>query len=194
MNSKKTCLVALLAFSLLTVAGCGSSNTTPKTPVDDRFRVVDNTEFTLRIPREWDVIEAKDFTSDVPKETMLVVRNNVKNDDFTTNVNIVRKNLQTTQATLEYAKEVINRQKSGLLNYVEDKRDVSKMHIGNTQVDSYITTFEAKKDPESILVRFVQTYAVKDKLAYIITGSYSTKESSDNIKSTEDIVKSFSLK
>src|SRR5262249_2581887 len=140
------------------------------------------------------VIEPKDFTSDVPPETVLVVRNNVKNENFTANVNIIRRNLQNTQATLDYAKEVINRQKSGLLNYKEDKRDTSKMTIGNTQVDSYLVTFEGQKDAQSDLINFYQTYAVKGNFAYIITGAYSPKETGDNINTVQTIVKSFALK
>lgn len=196
----KTTTKKLLGVSIIIMAtvfalsGCGSSGTQQKPTTDERSRVIDNAEFTMRIPREWDVIEAKDFTADVPPETTMVVRNNVKNEDFTANVNIIRRSLQTTKETLEYAKEVINRQKSGLLNYKETKRDVSKMKIGDKTVDSYVVTFEGKKDAESDLVRFVQTYAVKGNMGYIVTGSYSLKESGDNMNTVEEIVKSFSLK
>lgn len=192
--TKKILRFSLIALTVFSLAGCGSSSTSKPTATDDRSRVIDNPEFTLRIPREWDVIESKDFTSDVPQETVLVLRNNVKNDDFTANVNVVRRSLQKNQETLEYAKEVINRQKSGLLNYKEDKRDVSKMKIGDKQFDTYIVTFEGKKDVQSDLVKFEQTYAVKGTLGYIITGAYSMKESNDNINTVDEIVKSFALK
>ena len=184
-------LAAVFAFS-----GCVNLGGTaqPKTTTDERSKQIDNQEFTLRIPREWDVIEAKDITSDVPSETVLVVRNNVKNEDFTANVNIVRKNLQTTKDTLEYAKEVINRQQSGLINYKEGKRDLVKVTIGGKQFDTYLVHFESKKDEASQLVEFVQTSAVKGNQAYIITGSYSTKENGSNVSTVEEIVKSFALK
>lgn len=191
---KKILNFSLIALTVLALAGCGNSGTQTKTTTDERSKDLDYPEYTMRIAREWDVIEAKDFTADVPQETALVVRNNVKNEDFTANVNILRRNLQTTKETLEYAKEVINRQKSGLLNYKEDKRDVSKMNIGDKKVDSYVVTFEGKKDAQSDLIKFVQTYAVKGNYGYIVTGSYSLKESGDNMNTVEEIVKSFSLK
>jgi len=186
--------IALVTFTLLALSGCGSS-TAPKTPTaNEQSRIIDNPEYTMTIPREWDVIESKDFTSDVPQETQLVVRNNVKNETFTANVNIIRRNLQTTQETLDFAKSVINRQQTGLLNYKEDKRDVSKMTIGSKQVDSYVVTFEGKKDAQSDQLKFVQTYAVKGTFGYIVSGSYSLQETSDNMNTVETIVKSFSLK
>ncbi len=193
-TTKKILGISIMMVTVLALSGCGNSSTQQKPTTDERSRVIDNAEFTMRIPREWDVIEAKDFTADVPAETTMVVRNNVKNEDFTANVNVIRRSLQTTKETLEYAKEVINRQKSGLLNYKETKRDVSKMKIGDKTVDSYVVTFEGKKDAESDLVRFVQTYAVKGNMGYIVTGSYSLKESGDNMNTVEEIVKSFSLK
>ncbi|MFO0780550.1 MAG: hypothetical protein U0519_01500 [Candidatus Gracilibacteria bacterium] len=185
---------AFIGMTVLALAGCGSSNTQQKPTTDERSRIIDNTEFTMRIPREWDVIEAKDFTSDVPEETVLVVRNNVKNDNFTANVNVVRRDLQSTKETLEYAKEVINRQKTGLLNYKESKRDVLKIKIGDKETDSYLVNFEGKKDPQSDLVTFVQAYGVKGTKGYIITGSYTAQESGNNKNTVEEIVKSLSLK
>lgn len=194
-TSKKIFHLALTALTLVALAGCGGSGGQQTAPTtDDRSRVIENPEFTMRIPREWDVIESKDFTSEVPPETILVMRNNVKNDNFTANVNVVRRDLQTTKETLEYAKEVINRQKTGLLNYKESKRDVTKMKVGDKEVDSYIVTFEGKKDAQSDLIVFVQTYAVKGTRGYIVTGSYAPQESGDNKNTVEEIIKSFSLK
>lgn len=184
----------MITLTLAVLTGCGTPTTQQQATPDEKSRIIDTPEYTLRIPREWDVIESKDFTSDVPQETALVVRNNVKNETFTANVNIIRRNLQTTQETLDYAKEVINRQKTGLLNYKEDKRDVSKMTIGGKQVDSYVVTFEGKKDAQSDQLKFVQTYAVKGTFGYIVTGSYSLQETSDNMNAVETIVKSFLLK
>lgn len=193
-STKKLLGVTLITLTLAALTGCGTSTTQQQATPDEKSRIIDTPEYTLRIPREWSVIEPKDFTSDVPQETALVVRNNVKNETFTANVNIIRRSLQTTQETLDYAKEVINRQKTGLLNYKEDKRDVSKMTIGGKQVDSYVVTFEGKKDAQSDQLKFVQTYAVKGTYGYIVTGSYSLQETSDNMNAVETIVKSFSLK
>jgi len=193
-TTNKILRFSLIAITVASLTGCGGSGTQTKAPTDERSRIIDNTEFNLRVPTAWEVIESKDFTNDVPKETLLVIRNNVKNDTFTANVNVIRKDLQTTEETLEYAKEVLNRQKSGLLNYKEYKRDVVKMKIGDKQVDGYIVTFEGKKDPQSDLIIFVQTYAVKGNRGYIVTGSYTPQESGDIKNTAEEVVKSFTLK
>ncbi len=181
---------------MLVMTGCSFGGTTPKISDDDKTRLIDATQydFTIRIPREWDVIEAKDFTKEVVPETVIVFRNNVKNEDFTANVNVVRKTLMDTRETLDYAKMVLNRQKGGLYNYRETSRDLIQIAIGGKKVDTYFTTFEAKKDPSSSLTKFVQTYAVKGTEAYIVTGSMSPKENQNNINAVEDIVRSFSVK
>ena len=196
-QTKKNIKVGLIGFitiSIFALSGCGSSTNTTKTPVDERSRLIDNTEFSVKIPREWDVIEPKDFTSDVPSETLIVFRNNVKNENFTVNVNIIKKNLQKPQDTLEFAKEVINRQKNGLLNYQQSKQDLTKMTVAGKQVDSYTMLFQAKKDVQSDSINFFQTYATKGNFGYIITGSYAGGETSDNINIAQTIVKSFGLK
>jgi len=193
-TTKKFLTAPIIGITVLLFTGCGNSNQQNQATQNSQSRVIDNTEFTVTIPKEWDVIDPKNFTSDVPPETQLDIRNNVKNEDFTANVNIIRRNLQNTQSTLDYAKAVINRQKSGLLNYKEDKNETSKMTIGNSQVDDYVETFEGKKDAQSDLIIFYQTYAVKGNFAYIITGSYSPKETGDNINAVQSIVKSFALK
>jgi hypothetical protein len=184
-------------FGLLVLSGCSSGgSTTQKTTDDDKTRIIDSAsyDFNVRIPREWDVIEAKEFTSDVPPQTVIVFRNNVKNEDFTANVNIIRNTLQNSKETLDYAKQVLNRQKNGLYNYKESGRDLVQVSITGKKSDTYLTHFEAKKDPSSDLTRFVQTYAVKGTEAYIVTGSMSPKENENNIKTVEDIVKSFTIK
>ncbi len=193
-TTKKLFNFSILAFTVIALSGCGGSSTQQQTAANNQSRVIDNTEFTMTIPREWDVIESKDFTSDVPPETIIVVRNNVKNENFTANVNIVRRNLQATEASLDFAKEVINRQKTGLLNYKEDKNETAKIQIAGKPNDTYLETFEGKKDAQSDLIDFYQTYAVKGNYAYIVTGSYSPQETNDNINTVQTIVKSFTLK
>ena len=111
----------VILIGTLTLGGCFNFTQKPevKAPTDERSRIVDDSEFSIKIPREWDIIAKKDFTNDVPQNTLMVFRNNVKNENFTANVNILKNNLLTPKETLEYAKEVINRQKTGLYNYLE---------------------------------------------------------------------------
>ena len=186
----------LLIMPMLFLSGCFNFNQEKdkKLPTDERSRIIEHSDFTMKIPREWDVIEPKDFTSEVPQNTLMVLRNNVKNENFTANVNILKNNLQLPKETLEYAKEVINRQKNGLYNYKETKKDLVKIQIGNKKYDTYIVYFEGKKSPESELAKFVQTFGVKGNFAYIVTGAVSPNENSNTVNVVEDIVKTFVLK
>ena len=195
MKNRKILLLVLLTIAL-TLSGCFnfSGSTTQKPTADTNSRIIDYPEFTITIPREWDVIESKNFTSEVPPETAIVVRNNVKNDTFTANVNVVKRGLQGTMESLEYAKEVINRQKTGLYNYKENKQELTKIQIGDKSFDTYLERFEGKKDASSDLVDFIQIYGVKGNLGYIVTGAYSPQETGSNISTVEGIVKSFLLK
>ncbi|MFA5829141.1 MAG: hypothetical protein WC843_01455 [Candidatus Gracilibacteria bacterium] len=195
-NKALTCLFVLTLTSFTGCFNFGGGSTNPTVTTSDQTRKIDDPKyaFTAIIPREWDIIEAKDFTKDVPQETQLVLRNNVKNEDFTANVNVVHHVLQTTRETLEYAKQVINAEKTGLYNYQESKRDTFQIPIADKKADTYVTYFVGAKEPSSDVITFIQTFAVKGTDAYIITGSYSPKESQINVKAVESIVKSFILK
>ncbi len=189
-------MLILLVIPLLFLSGCFNFNQekTKKPATDERSRIIEHSEFTLKIPREWDSIEPKDFTNEVPQNTLMVLRNNVKNENFTANVNILKNNLQIPKETLEYAKEVINRQKNGLYNYKETKRDLVKTQIGEKKFDTYMVYFEGKKSPESEMVKFIQTFGVKANFAYIVTGAVSPNENSNTVNVVEEIVKTFALK
>jgi hypothetical protein len=195
-NPHKILSVALSAILFLSLGGCfnlGGSQTTQK-PVDERSKVYETNEFTITVPKTWEVIEKKDFTSDVPAETVVVFRNNVKNETFTANMVIVKNTLQEPIATLEYAKMVLNRQKSGLYDYKESRRDETKITIGGNEDPTFFTLFEAKKSTEENSVRYLQTYGIKGKSAYIVTGAVSTQENDSVVKDIENMVKSFKLK
>lgn len=192
-NLLKRSGIGLIA-GVLILSGCASSNQNQRVTTDERTRIVENSEFGVRIPREWDVIEPKDFTSEVPRETQLVFLNNIKNEDYTATVNITKNVLLEPKVTLDYAKEKINQAKQSLYNFKEIKRDVVKIPVGGQEIDTYIITYEGKQAPDQILGRFNQTFAVKDKSAYIITGTYSTVENANTIAAVEDMIKSFSLK
>jgi hypothetical protein len=197
-KQRKIAAIVLTSLALLSLSGCfnfggGNAPATKKT-ADTNSKTYDTAEFTITVPKDWEVIEKTQFTSDVPAETMVVFRNNVRNETFTANVNIVRNNLRTPLSTLDYAKEVINRQSAGLPNYKESKRDPIKISISGKDEDSFFTTFEARKATGEQLVRYVQTYGIKGSAAYIVTGSFSPQENENTAKIIEDAVKSFSIK
>ena len=197
-SSDKILVITASALSIFLLGGCfnlggGSTSSGTKT-VDERSKLYDTNDFSVVIPKDWEIISKAEFTAGVPEETEVVFRNNVKNEDFTANVNIVKNNLQEPISTVEYSKRVENRQSSGLYDYKESKNDPIKITIGDKQVDSFYKLFEAKKGPDEKLVRYMQIYGVKGDSAYIITGAVSPKENDAVIKTIEDIVKSFKLK
>lgn len=193
----KKSFAAFLIIGSLTLAGCfnfgsGSTTQTPKT--DATTKVYETGDFTITVPVAWEVIEKKDFTSDVPTQTVVVFRNNVKNETFTANIVIINNALQQPVETLEYAKMVNNRQKSGLYDYKETTHEDFKISIGGNDVNTYFVGFEAKKTAAENAVRYLQTYAVKGNNAYIVTGALSPAENDSVAKTIEDAVKSFKLK
>ncbi len=184
----------LLLLSLSILPACSFGGTSTSTTPDDTHRLYENNEFSVQIPKDWETIEKDDFTSDVPDVTMVVFRNNVKNETFTGNVNIVRNQLQETIDSNEYAKMVYNRQKNGLYEFKEIKREEYKIQIGGSPITSTYLIFEAKKGTDQQTVRYMQTYAVKNNFAYIITGAVSPQENDVTIQTIESIIKSFQLK
>jgi hypothetical protein len=198
MKKIQTTTFAAFTLSMIFIlGGCinlGGSGQAQTTATDEKSKTYETSAFTVTIPKEWEVIEAKNFTSDVPKETVVVFRNNVKNETFTANLVIVKNSLQESVDNVEYAKMVLNRQKTGLYDYKEARRDEIKLTVAGKETDAYFTDFSAKKSAEEKIVRYLQTYAVKDNNAYIATGAVSTKENDSVVKTVEDMVKSFRLK
>jgi hypothetical protein len=195
--NKKLLSILLIATTLM-LSGCFSSDgqTTTSSGTDGNApdnKVYQNSQFSLSFPGSWDVIEPKDFTSEIPPETQLVIRNNIKNDTFTANINVVRNDLQLTMSSLDYAKEIINRQRTGLLDYKETKRDIINIQVGGQSEESYYTEFEARLNQTDPVTKFVQTYAVKDKAGFIIMGSYSTQENTTVVDQVNAVVKSFKV-
>lgn len=196
-NKFKIYFTFLLIGSFFLFAGCfnfGDDTTPSIQPVDEQSRLYETDIFSIIIPKDWEMIEQKDFTSDVPEVTMIVFRNNVKNENFTANVNIVKNSLQDPVSTLEYAKLVNNRQKSGLVDYNETQKDLRNINIGGSDQETFFTAFEARVAANDKLIRYMQTYGVKERNAYIVTGSFSPQESETSSQKIESIVKSFRLK
>ena len=195
MKNYKYTLQILLIVSVLSLGGCFGGGDEPDTeePSDTGFTTYATDRFEIDVPNEWEVIDRKDFTSDVPNETVVVFRNNVKNETFTANVNIVANKLQEPVSSLEYAKLVNNRQKSGLIDYSEKSKDETTIRIGDQEVDTFLTAFEARLRTDDNLVKYIQTFGVQGSTAYIVSGAVSPSESESVVQKVEKIVKSFRI-
>lgn len=197
-QSRKFKFAVIATTAIFTFSGCfnlgGSTTGTGSKTIDEKSKLYETNAFSIIIPKDWEIIEKDSFTSEVPQETVVVFRNNVKNETFTANVNIVQNNLQQPTSSVEYSKLVNNRQKSGLFDYKETKKDNTKVKIGDKDEDTVLLAFEAKKSTDEKIVRYIQTYAVKGNSAFIITGAISPQENDSTVKTVEDMVKSIVLK
>lgn len=195
----KKLLIPTLLLSSLLLGGClnpGPSTTNqPPTNQDTstETRVYNNNEFSISFPASWDIIQPKDFTSDIPSETQVVLRNNLKNEDFTANINVIKHSFQTAKNSLDYGQEILNRQKNGLLNYRETKKEIVKRSIGGQSVDTYVVEFEAKLNQTDPILKFVQTFATKDNNGYTALGSYSQLENTIVINQVNQTIQSFQV-
>jgi len=191
---RRSLSIIFLSLLVLSLGGCFNFGGSTTKSEDARNQTYENSEISIQIPKEWETIEKKDFTSDVPAVTLVVFRNNVKNETFTANVNIVSNPLQETVDSVEYAKLVYNRQKNGLYDFQELKREDLKIKIGGKDTATTYLVFTAKKATDQPDVKYLQVYAVKNNLAYIVTGAVSPKENDVTVQTIESIVKSFQLK
>jgi len=184
----------LLVAMVLAFSGCFSfGGDEDAQTTEEGFTTYKTANFSVDVPSAWDVLNQDEFTSDVPDVTVVVFRNNVKNETFTANVNIVAKQIQEAVSSDEYAKLVVNRQSSGLVDYSEISKDSAKVMIGGSEADTLLTKFEARKDVDDNLVRYIQTYGVKGNTAFIVTGAISPQESESVVQLVEKVVKSFAL-
>jgi len=197
MKNMKSIIIAV--GCLVVLGGCFNTDTTTPTissngsTPSSSSKVFNNNQFAFNFPSDWDVIQPKDFTSEVPQETLVVIRNNIKNDTFTANVNVVRNTLQKDISNLDYAKEILNRQKVGLLDYKETKREIVSITIGGQAQETYFVEFEARLNATEPVTKFIQTYAVKDRAGYIIMGAHSFDEQSAVVDKLSSVIKSFKV-
>ena len=164
---KKIGAATILIIATFALSGCfnfgslfGGGPSKTAVVADDKNKLYENSDFSVKIPKDWEIIEPKDFTSEVPRETQVVFRNNVKNETFTANVTIIKNGLQTPMPSLEYAKMVINRQKLGLIDYKESSKDDYKVSVSGKDDPTFFTKFEAKKGAdEKVLKTLTQLLA-----------------------------------
>ncbi len=192
MNKKLT--LTILTLTTLLFTACGSTNNNIESNNTEDTSVFETQEFKISRPTIWTTITQKEMTSEVPKGTIVVFRNNIKNETFTANVNVLKREIQTPISSLDFAKQVINRESQGLVNYKEQKKEQIKIKSGDTEDTTLINYFEAKESTNKPTINYIQTYAVKDHSGFIITGAFSKKEEKNTMQIIENIVKSFKVK
>lgn len=193
---KKIAAGHLILASIFVLSGCFNfaDEENPEALPPSTSSTYETGEFSLTVPADWEVIDQNDFTSDVPPETVVVFRNNVKNETYTANVNIVKRELQENVDSLEYANLVANREKSGLVDYSEDRKETITIQTPDGEIETYLTVFQARKTTNDQFVRYYQTYGTQGNAAFIVTGSTSLQETETTSQTVENIVRSFQLR
>ncbi len=188
---KRSLIIGLLALTMTGCLGGGGSDEQQSVVPNSKIFSVD--EFDIEYPRDWRVLTSKDFPNDVPKETKLVFQQNVKGE-FIVNVNLGRVSVPEGTVTMDYAKRLIQEQRNGLVNYQEIGREEIQLPVGEGTADTVLVTFTAKRSPEAVERKFVQTYLVKDGFAYVLTGAMRTNESETLVELVTSVLRSFKLK
>lgn len=178
--------------SVFILGGCfnfgGSANTS------DTFKTYETNEFTVQVPKEWEIIEKKDFAQEVPQDGVVVFRNNVKNENHTAVVSIVRKNFQNPIPNLEFGNLIDNKNKVSLYEFKSLKKDTIKASISGKEEETFFLSFEGKEAADAAVLRYLQIPMGKGNNGFIITGTISLQENENTIKLIEEIVKSLKLK
>ncbi|MEZ4086977.1 MAG: PsbP-related protein [Candidatus Gracilibacteria bacterium] len=193
---KKIAAANLILTSVFVLSGCFNfaDEEQPQDLAPGTSSSYETNEFSISTPSDWEVIDQNDFTADVPPETLVVFRNNVKNETYTANVNIVKRELQESVDSLEYANLVANREKSGLVDYSENRKDTIALQGPDGEIQTYLTVFQARKTSNDQMIRYYQTYIARGNAAYIITGSTSLQETETTSQTVENIVRSFQIR
>lgn len=182
---KKTLLATIVIASLF-LTGCGET-IEPTTGT-----LYETDTFTIHAPRNWEIVT--DFQSNQPKETVVAFRNNVKTKDFIANITITKNTLTSVVSSTDYEKIVTEELQGELVNFKETKSEKMKIMIGSQEADTIFVTFTGKQKVESDTLQFMQIYAVKENVGYIVTASAGMNEEESVVDALTQALKSFSVK
>lgn len=189
---KKTLII--LATITLFLASCGSDIPDPNQDKAGKgYIAFESSDITLQYPEEWDAIAQKDFTSEIPEGTLAAFRSPKKDTQFVPNIGILKNDLPREISSLDYAKGLIQKHASNLLNYKEISRREIDISVGDKSFPSLFVVFEGKEKEEAEIKEFVQISAVKKKTAFIATGAYLKTDAESMREAVENAIKSFKV-
>lgn len=190
----KTLTILGLTSSLL-FSACGGDSKDPeqiKKEAEAAGKIIyENEEFSIQLPKDWEVIEKNSYPSNVPAEIIVAFRSNIKNEIFTANLNIAKKELQEKEMTVrDFAKGSLAVTKNSLMNFnliAEDEGEIG-------DIKTYILEFEGKKTSSEAIIHFKQLYIANNGLIYTLTTSYLPTEDESVVNALQEMLDSFSLK
>lgn len=189
----------LVAFGLTIIflSGCGGSgdgNDTDTPSVEKDSQTFETSEISIQFPKGWEIITAKDFTSEVPVGTIVGFRSPIKNETFTTNFSVLRNELPEKVETMDYAKGLLQKQSSSLIDFQELGREEVKIKVGAQATKTLMTHFQGKEMADADAKEFFQISAVKEKTAYIATAAFLLSEDEGMKKVVRSALQSLVIK
>lgn len=192
---KKITLFCLISLVSLSLTGClGSSSKPAGAKALDGYTLYDGADFTMQVPKDWEIISDAKFRSDMPKGTVVAFRNNVRDVRFTANIAVIKNNLTEAISSLDYSKALQKKVSNDLGAYKEYSADKTKINIAGKEEDSLYLYFEGRENADSDVKRFMQFSGVKGKTAYIVTGAFLWSEGVGMEKKLDTAIKSFLVK
>lgn len=192
MKFKKITILGLA--SILLLSACGNDTKDPdqiKKEAEAAGKIIyDTDEFSLQIPKDWEVIEKSSYPSNVPPEIVVGLRNNIKSDIFTANLTIAKKGLAEEILTRDFAKSSLATIKKSLMGFTLISENEGK--IG--ELNTYLMEVEGKKTSSEPIIRFKQLYIVNNSSGYTVTASYLPTEDESVVNALKEMLESFALK
>jgi hypothetical protein len=184
----QTALATLVALGFAgTLSSCGGDTATPAA---SSLKTYDGGDFTLSIDPTWKIINSSDFYSEIPKETVVAFTTPEAYNGFFINVNVVKENLSQAVSSVDYGRANINLSGQTLTDY----QKLQEATVTVSGKPALLHLFQARLNPTEKLMKFVQLYATKGNVGYIVSGGMlpdTPKETRDLVGAT---VTSFNLK
>lgn len=195
---KKITIYILFLVSLFAFTGCfdslkGNGTTTVTEELNEK--TYETSDFSIKIPRDWEIIERADMRSDIPPEVRVMFLNNVKDPFYTASIVITSQALDTEYNNLDFAKLMIDKHKDTVNDFAELSREsINLENSKGESVESMLFKFQGRETYDSDLINVQETYFVDSKTVYTITSGYAPYEDAGVIVKLTDALKSFQIK
>lgn len=195
---KKIIIYVLFLVSFFTFTGClGSTSNNGATSVtqDLSIKIYETSDFSIKIPRDWETIEQADMRSDIPPEVRVMFLNNVKDPFYTASIVITSQALDIEYNNLDFAKLMVDKHKDTVNDFAELSREsINLKNSKGESVESMLFKFQGRETYDSDLINVQETYFVDGKTVYTITCGYAPYEDQGVIVKLTDALKSFQIK
>lgn len=185
-------ILACISIAFLLTA-C-SSDESGDSVATENTKTYEGSNFTVKLPLDWEVIEPVDFTSAFPAQTQVAFLNNVQHEVYTANANVTVRAVEEGTVTADFAKNMLGNAKSSLLEFVEIGNSEKIVMQGENEISGIIYEFQGKKSASNSIVTFRELYLVIGDQGIIFTASHLPDESENVVNQLNEMLDSFALK